>query len=286
MFIEKSIFNIKNNTLIVIEGDDKYKFIQGIISNDIELLKKKKSIYGSILSPQGRFIHDFFITKWNNNFILECSRLDSDEILKKFNLYKLKSDVKFKIETNFKIFLINFSSLETVDSSVRSKLLNFSDPRFNNELTRVYIDEKYSLKFIKYFNSLNEQEFFDFRLKKTIPNFNDDAKKNKSLLLEMRFDELNGISWEKGCYMGQEITARMKYRNIVKKKIYSVSINFKTRLDKKIFSKNKQIGELFSHNKIFGIAYINTDFDFSENDVICGDSKLKISLPWWCEKKL
>ena len=177
MFIEKSIFNIKNNTLIVIEGDDKYKFIQGIISNDIELLKKKKSIYGSILSPQGRFIHDFFITKWNNNFILECSRLDSDEILKKFNLYKLKSDVKFKIETNFKIFLINFSSLETVDSSVRSKLLNFSDPRFNNELTRVYIDEKYSLKFIKYFNSLNEQEFFDFRLKKTIPNFNDDAKK-------------------------------------------------------------------------------------------------------------
>ena len=75
--------------------------------------------------------------------------------------------------------------------------MNFSDPRFNNELTRVYIDEKYSLKFIKYFNSLNEQEFFDFRLKKTIPNFNDDAKKNKSLLLEMRFDELNGISWEK-----------------------------------------------------------------------------------------
>ena len=286
MFIEKSIFNIKNNTLIVIEGDDKYKFIQGIISNDIELLKKKKSIYGSILSPQGRFIHDFFITKWNNNFILECSRLDSDEILKKFNLYKLKSDVKFKIETNFKIFLINFSSLETVDSSVRSKLLNFSDPRFNNELTRVYIDEKYSHKFIKYFNLLNEHEFNDFRLKKTIPDFNDDAKKNKSLLLEMRFDELNGISWEKGCYMGQEITARMKYRNIIKKKIFCVSINFKTRLDKKIFSKNKQIGELFSHNKIFGIAYINTDFDFSENDVICGDSKLKVSLPWWCEKKL
>ena len=286
MFIEKSIFNIKNNTLIVIEGDDKYKFIQGIISNDIELLKKKKSIYGSILSPQGRFIHDFFITQWNNNFILECSRLDSDEILKKFELYKLKSDVKFKIETNLKIFLINFSSLETVDSSVRSKLFNFSDPRFNNELTRVYIDEKYSLKFIKYFNSLNEQEFFDFRLKKTIPNFNDDAKKNKSLLLEMRFDELNGISWKKGCYMGQEITARMKYRNIVKKKIFCVSINFKTRLEKKIFSKNKQIGELFSHNKIFGIAYINTDFDFSENEVTCGDSKLKISLPWWCEKRL
>ena len=59
MFKEKSIFNIKNNKLLLIEGNDKNKFIQGIISNDIELLKKKKSIYGSILSPQGRFIHDF-----------------------------------------------------------------------------------------------------------------------------------------------------------------------------------------------------------------------------------
>ena len=58
----------------------------------------------------------------------------------------------------------------------------------------------------------------------------------------MRFDELNGISWEKGCYMGQEITARMKYRNIIKKKIFCVSISFNNVLDKKIFSNNKEIG--------------------------------------------
>ena len=77
---------------------------------------------------------------------------------------------------------------------------------------------------------LNEKEFNDFRLKKSIPDFNVDALKNKSLLLEMRFDQLNGISWEKGCYMGQEITARMKYRNITKKKLYSVDINFKNQL--------------------------------------------------------
>ena len=71
MFIEKSIFNIKNNILILIEGDDKFKFIQGIISNDIQILKKKKSIYASILTPQGRFLYDFFITNWENNFLLE-----------------------------------------------------------------------------------------------------------------------------------------------------------------------------------------------------------------------
>ena len=77
MFLENSIFNVKNNTLIIIDGNDKYKFIQGIISNDIEILKKKKSIYSSILTPQGRFVHDFFITTWNDYFFLECSKNDS-----------------------------------------------------------------------------------------------------------------------------------------------------------------------------------------------------------------
>ena len=104
MFIEKNIFKIKNNTLILIEGDEKFKFIQGIISNDITLLKKKKSIYSSILTPQGRFIYDFFITYWKDNFLLECHKLNSEELLKKLKLYKLKSKVNFKIEDNFEIF--------------------------------------------------------------------------------------------------------------------------------------------------------------------------------------
>ena len=158
----------------------------------------------------------------------------------------------------------------------------FSDPRFSNELTRIYVKKEYLSEFLKKFNLLSEEEFNEFRITKTIPDFNVDALKNKSLLLEMRFDELNGISWEKGCYMGQEITARMKYRNIIKKKIFCVSISFNNVLDKKIFSNNKEIGELFSHNKYFGIAYINTNFDFKKNqNVLCGDSSLKISIPWW-----
>ena len=180
------------------------------------------------------------------------------------------------------IFLTNYSDLETLNKSIKNKLLHFFDPRFDSELTRIYLDKKYTSEFLKPFNLISEKEFTELRISKTIPDFNYDAVKNKSLLLEMRFDELNGISWEKGCYMGQEITARMKYRKIVKKKLFSVLINFKTKLDTKIFSNNEEIGELFSHNKNFGIAYIRTDFDETKNkEIICGDSNLKISLPWW-----
>ena len=152
MFLENSIFNVKNNTLIVIDGNDKYKFIQGIISNDIEILKKKKiNIFLNSYS-QGRFIHDFFITTWNDYFFLECSKNDSEEILKKLNLYKLRSDVKFKVETSFKIYLANYSILEKSTTSFKTKILFFQDPRFKSELTRIYVKEKDSPEFIKKFN--------------------------------------------------------------------------------------------------------------------------------------
>ena len=142
MFIKKSIFNIENNVLILVEGDDKFKFLQGIISNDIEILKKKKSIYASILTPQGRFLYDFFIFNIKESFLLECSKLDAEEIFKKLNLYKLRSKVSLKFEKNFDIFLINHSSLKMLDSSLKSKILYFSDPRFNNDLLRLYINKK------------------------------------------------------------------------------------------------------------------------------------------------
>ena len=171
MFIEKNIFKIKNNTLILIEGDEKFKFIQGIISNDITLLKKKKSIYSSILTPQGRFIYDFFITYWKDNFLLECHKLNSEELLKKLKLYKLKSKVNFKIEDNFEIFLTNKSNLDKLKHPVSKELIFFSDPRFDRELTRIYVHKKKSSEFYEQFNSISEKEFNNLRIANAIPDF-------------------------------------------------------------------------------------------------------------------
>ena len=241
MFIEKNIFKIKNNTLILIEGDEKFKFIQGIISNDITLLKKKKSIYSSILTPQGRFIYDFFITYWKDNFLLECHKLNSEELLKKLKLYKLKSKVNFKIEDNFEIFLTNKSNLINLSIPLVKNSFSFPTHVLIESLQESMYTRKKSSEFYEQFNSISEKEFNNLRIANAIPDFRIDAIKNKSLLLEMRFDQLNGISWDKGCYMGQEITARMKYRNIIKKKIYSISIRFKNTLEKKIFSNNNEI---------------------------------------------
>ena len=222
MLEPNKIFKLNKSSLILIEGNDKFDFIQGIISNDIKFLKKKKSIYAAMLSPQGRYLYDFFITNHNNNFLLECPRFQATEIYKKLNLYKLRSDVKIKIIETFDIFLVSKLNLEEFTIN-NSESLFFQDPRFNNNLMRVYAPKEFTIK-NKKISLMNEDQYNDFRINMSIPDFTKDSKKEKSLLLEMRFDELNGISWEKGCYLGQEITARMKYRGKVKKYLASLLI--------------------------------------------------------------
>ena len=102
----------------------------------------------------------------------------------------------------------------------------------------------------------------------------------------MRFEDLNGLSWDKGCFLGQEITARMKYRGIVKRKIFSVKIEFNSFLEKKIYLNEKLAGQLMSNNKNFGLAYLQEEFtkNISKDKFDCGDSKIELSPPFWINK--
>lgn len=283
MLEPNKIFKLNKRSLILIEGNDKFDFIQGIISNDIKFLEKKKSIYAAMLSPQGRYLYDFFITNHNNNFLLECPSFQATEIYKKLNLYKLRSDVKIKIIETFDIFLVSKLNLDEFTIN-NSECLFFQDPRFNNSLMRVYAPKEFTIK-NKKISLMNEDQYNDFRINMNIPDFTKDSKKEKSLLLEMRFDELNGISWEKGCYLGQEITARMKYRGKVKKKIFSIYIDFKSRLDEKIFFNEEEVGMILSHNNVKGFAFIDMMTDIKPSEyLICGDSKIRYEEPWWSKK--
>ena len=276
MFSDKEYFISENSSIILIEGKDKYSFIQGIISNDIEILRKKPSIYCSMLTPQGRFQYDFFISNLNNMFCIECDSRIQKELFEKLLMYKLRSEVKISLDKDLEVVL-TASKLE----SSNDKFVSFYDPRFDNFLCRTYV-EKINNKHLENFTKLSKEHFKNLRLQNSIPDFTVDAIKNKSLLLEMRFDQLNGISWSKGCFMGQEITARMKYRNTVKNKIYSVKINFNNSLTDEIFFENKVIGTLHSHNKNVGFAYLKTDLDAESNlSLLSGDSQITVKKPWW-----
>ena len=279
MFSDKEYFISENSSIILVEGKDKYSFIQGIISNDIEILRKKPSIYCSMLTPQGRFLYDFFISNLNDMFCIECDNSIQQELYERLLMYKLRSDVKIRLDTDLEVVLTG-SKIKKLEG-FNNKFISFYDPRFDNFLCRTY-KEKMTDEPLRKFTKLSKEHFKDLRLQNSIPDFTVDAIRNKSLLLEMRFDELNGISWSKGCYMGQEITARMKYRNTVKKKIYTVKIDFKNSLTDEIFFENKVIGSLHSHNNCMGLAFLKTDFGSKNHlNFLSGDSQITVKKPWW-----
>ncbi len=281
MFGNKEYYLLKKRGIILIEGKDRFKFIQGIISNDVELLRKKPSIYSSILTPQGRFQYDFFISNFNEKFYLECNVSEQEELINKFVMYKLRLDVQISINSDLNIILTK--KKWNLSESTTSNLISFYDPRFDNSFfSRTYADLNFLKEIKKKFIGINDSDYETLRLNNCIPDFSVDATK-KSLLLEMRFDDLNGISWTKGCYMGQEITARMKHRQIIKKKIFKVSIDFKNNLKDEITLEEKTVGHLKSHNKKNGIAFLDIKAlsDANTKDFFSGESRLTILKPWW-----
>ena len=284
MLQKKEFHKFNERSIIKISGKDKFSFIQGIISNDIEILKKKTSIYSSILTPQGKFLADFFLSVYDDSFLLEIHKDDESLVMQKLNIYKLRSNVKLELKEGVSIFLISNDSQEDI-MKLKLKFFCFDDPRFNNLFKRLYVfnaPKQFNLKNNK-LKIISQSVYNDTRLKNSIPDFNIDATKNKSLLLEMRFDELNGISWNKGCYMGQEITARMKYRNIVKRKLFKIKIFFKGKIDEAIKFNGEEIGNITSHNKIDGFAYINLKFldTCVDKELLSGDSIIKLEKLWW-----
>ncbi len=283
MFQDNCFFEEKYSSIIKVTGPDKFSFLQGIISNDIEILKTKLSLYAAILTPQGKYLSDFFLSIYQDNILIEIKSKNLDLVIKKLSMFKLRSNVSFEVITNFKIYLLNESSVKIFEKEKNKKI--FNDPRFKNLFHRVYVFGKHKMSNLENsgFSPLKQDEYHSLRLLNSIPDFTLDAISNKSLLMEMRFDRLNGISWNKGCYLGQEITARMYYRKITKRQLYQVKIKFNTFIDDKILLDGVEIGFITSYDEENGLAYISNNVleDCRKKCLKSGDSKLKISDPWW-----
>ena len=211
---------IKNifSKFIEIQGDDSENFLQGLITNDINNCNKKNSIYACLLTPQGKFLADFFISKINDYYLIEIHKKYYENFIIKLNIYKLRSKIDIKENKEIKsIILFSENEMQEINS-----IASFKDPRHEKIGTVIYLDEN-ALKSLP----IEERNYDFYRetlIKHLIPFTPIDLIENKSLLLENNFQNINAIDWDKGCYVGQEITARMKYRSLLKKKIYVLKL--------------------------------------------------------------
>ena len=207
-----------NSQFLSIEGEDSDEFLQNLITNDINKCSEDNIIYSCLLSPQGKFLSDFFIFKKDEKYLIETHSFFYEKLLKKLNLYKLRSKVHINEVNN----LHSYSVFGDIQKDQDTFIFNI-DPR-NKNIGLKLIHLKKNPEILDSLNEINEEKYHQILIQNTVPLSHYDLEENKSLLLENNFENLNSISWDKGCYVGQEITARMKYRALLKKKIYSLEI--------------------------------------------------------------
>ena len=197
---------LKNRGLIHIEGEDRKDFLQGLITNDINKLALNTPLYACLLNAQGKFLHDFFVIEGNGFILLDCEGGErAADLFKRLNMYRLRADVQISIEEHNDVYAI-FGSNE-----------GLPDPRLQDMGNRSF--EKPDLE------EKSFEEWDKRRIALTIPDGSRDLIIEKSTMDEGNMDQLNAIDYDKGCYVGQELTARMHYRGLGKRKLQTVKLD-------------------------------------------------------------
>ena len=240
-------YYIKNtfSKFIEISGEDRANFLQGIITNDInKCIDNDSCIYSCFLSPQGKFLADFFIINLGSHYLLEINEKFFESFFAKLKIYKLRSKIEFKENTN----LISFVFFCKDPLLINKSIILYKDPRNDNLGNKAYIDKNSNN--LEVIAQLKEHDFDLYKeklMRNIVPNSPTDLIENKSLLLENNFQNINAIDWNKGCYIGQEITARMKYRSLLKKKLYALELlSGSIDPDEDIIEKDIKIGKVTS----------------------------------------
>ena len=278
---------------ISIKGEDSIDFIQNIISNNIKNVTDNNCIFSSLLTPQGKFLFEFIILKIKNNFLIECNDELIKELSNKLLNYKLRSKVEIKIEDNLisiDIPFIKFKNLNINKLNVINykNYIIFEDPRIKNTLARAIIEKSKIKEFLGDLDiELSDEKYL---LEKKLFNLGIPSKdiiklQNEIFSLEANFLELNGIDQKKGCYIGQENTARMYLKNKVNKRLFALQI-IKGKVEKgqKITLGDEEIGKVLIDD-LFPFALIKINKD-NKNLIINKELKtntafVKINVPNW-----
>jgi len=287
---------LENRGIIAVSGADSRSFLQGLISNDIEKVSETTSIYSTFLTPQGKYLFDFFISQSSDELLMDCEKDRLPDFMKRLRLYKLRAAVEvldrsedFQVMAIWGAGAIEAAGL-TPEAGAAKTLPGGTlsvDPRLADAGLRAVLSVgTTSIDGL----SMSEVEFTDYdahRLALGLPDSSRDLIVDKSTLLECGIDDLNGIDWKKGCYMGQEVTARSKYRGLVKKRLVAVEVDGPApETGTLIMAGDKKAGEMRSSAGDKGLALIKLEFlgdDIALSVADAPSTSLKASKPEWAE---
>ena len=290
----KNVYILNERAILYINGEDVKDFLQNLISNDIDKVSDTNSCFTSLLTPQGKFLYEFIIIKHKSGFLIDCEKSQVDGLFKQLNIYKLRSQIEIlNLSNEFVVTAFSHEKFLTFDNSKGQPGFTlkyredpiFLDPRNKNLGARLIINLEKLYLSLKKLNLHNADinEYYSLSHKLGIVPKDLNKLQNKLFGIECNFEELNGIDFKKGCYVGQENTARIKLKNKLSKRLLPINIiNGKLHEGESIYNNENEIGKVLIDNDYpFAlIKYLDKNFD-EKFDFRTKDAHINIKKPNW-----
>ena len=290
----KNVYILDDRAILYLNGEDTKEFLQNLISNDMNKVSETNTCFTSLLSPQGKFLYEFIIIKHKSGYLIDCEKSQADGLYKQLSTYKLRSKVEIlNLSNEFVVAAFSYEKFLTFDK-VQDKIgftikyredPIFLDPRNKQLGARLIINlEKLYLSLKKLdLHDANLREYYSFSHKLGIVPKDLNKLQNKLFGIECNYEELNGIDFKKGCYVGQENTARIKLKNKLSKRLLPINIvNGELTEGESIYYNENEIGKVLIDNgyPFALIKYLDENFN-GKSDFNTKEASIKIKLPDW-----
>lgn len=268
---------LNQRTVLELRGADVLSFLQALITNDVTQLVSNPALYTALLTPQGRYLFDFFLVKGSDCYLVDCPTSRADDLMKMMRFYKLRSDVLISdVTATYTVLHYLGHDMPTTDSAF------FSDPRHPSLGIRGIVPRDK----IHDYALAHDQTPYDLqRIQLGAPG-EEDLIPQKSFPFEVNLDVFNAISFNKGCYLGQELTTRTKFRGETRKRLLPCRLAFPLNPEHPLTltKESKEIGEIRSMSHPLALAHVRLDAfpdDAVEITVCCQNTAVVIFKPNW-----
>ncbi|WP_085899742.1 YgfZ/GcvT domain-containing protein [Kiloniella majae] len=289
------VTKLEHRTALKLDGDELIPFLQAVVTQDISQVTSTKSVWSALLTPQGKFLHEFFVTSSPyGGLFLDCEKERAADLLRRLKLYKMRSKATLE-QTNDQYTILALQGRDLSkqfevpnEKGVSKEVLGgciYIDPRHQAMGARAIIPTESLAVFLeKYALTEGTLENYDrARVALGIPDGSRDLEIEKSILLENGFNELGAIDWDKGCYIGQELTARTKYRALIKKRLVPVTLTGSLpAIGSDITNTGENVGVLRSLYGNQGLATLKIDA-LGSDQLLCDKAIVTPQLPDWIE---
>jgi folate-binding protein YgfZ len=274
--------------VLAVAGPDRASFLQGLVSNDTTRIGRERAVYAALLTPQGKYLHDFIMVEAGEAIWLDCEAARLGDLKRRLSLYRLRAKVTLDERPDLAVAAVfGAAVLRLPDDPGAARPFGdgvaLADPRLAALGARVILPRE-EIRSALSETGATETDFAEYdrlRLSLGVPDGSRDLVLDKSILLEAGFDELNGVDWNKGCYIGQELTARTKYRGLIKKRLFPVRITGAAPEAGAILTlAGREAGEMRSSRDGIGLALLRLE-DIGKGPLTAGDAQIVPVTPDW-----